>query len=296
VVCKGNNILAESGGLAHDSGNARESYFLSVIRFARSKRLIGVMQAFFDESGRAGGVFCVAGYVFAAPQARKFIRDWRRLFGERVFHMVDVTAGRGEFKDVTRSERDVMLRKAVQIINSRVTFGVAVSCNVDEVLLHSPRWLRGFGHAYPVCCHLCMTTVGNMLRDRGIRERAIYTFEKGHEFEAEARDFVKMTTANPEVAESYLWGGDAFLPKADAVPLQAADLFAWEWAKCRDETFEQQLRPMRNSLRALFESDPKRYSVSHITGQPLITFMNQIRALGLEQLAEQRDEGAERIQ
>ena len=46
-------------------------------------------------------------------------------------------------------------------------------------------------------------------------------------------------------------------------------MLAWEWAKFRDETLEQQRRPIRKSLRSLFASNPKRYSGSHVTGEPL---------------------------
>ena len=93
---------------------------------------------------------------------------------------------------------------------------------------------------------------------------------------------------NTDVKESYRHSGDAFLPKSDAIPLQASDMLAWEWAKCRDETIERPIRPMRKSLLALLQYDPKQYSLNHITGAPLKKFLAQITQLGLQQLEEEQ--------
>lgn len=98
-----------------------------------------------------------------------------------------------------------------------------------------------------------MVAVGHFLKSIGSADRATYIFEAGHPNEGVARDFIRRVIQNPDVKESYRHSGDAFLPKADAVPLQAADMLAWEWAKFRDETLEQGIRPIRKSLRALFE-------------------------------------------
>jgi hypothetical protein len=71
-------------------------------------------------------------------------------------------------------------------------------------------------------------------------------------------------------------------------------MLAWEWAKFRDETLEQQRRPIRKSLLSLFASNPKRYSGSHVTGEPLARFMMKIRELGLLQLQEEEAEAKAR--
>jgi len=128
-----------------------------------------------------------------------------------------------------------------------------------------------------------MMSLGNLMADANLSGDVTYVFEAGHPSEPEARDFIKRAIVSPEVKSSYRHNGDSFLAKPDAVPLQAADLLAWEWAKCRDETLEQGIRPLRKSLRALFESAPKRYKVAHITGPPLVRFMTAVRELGLFQ-------------
>jgi hypothetical protein len=195
--------------------------------------------------------------------------------------------GKGRFACTSQSERDRLMRSAVEIINARMTAGVAVSCRLAEMKALSPAWIRGFGNAYPVCCHWSMNALVMVLQDSGINENISYVFESGHPHEAEARDFVKIASASPELNAFYRHEGVSFLPKEDAIPLQAADLLAWEWAKCRDETLDQGIRPLRKSLRKLFEHAPKRYKVAHMEGVRLANAMDKYRKVGLEQLEEE---------
>jgi hypothetical protein len=266
-----------------------EGYFLSLLENVEGKP-VAVLQGYFDESERAEGIFCVAGYIFASRQAKKFIKDWSQLFGAYPggLHMRDLTQCTRSFAGIGRQDQKYLITEAARIIKRRITAGFAVSCNVKEVQAVGPRWIKGFGNAYPLCCHLCMIAVGKFLEESGSVDRVTYIFESGHPRETEARAFLYNAVLDPLAKESYRHHGDAFLPKSDAVPLQAADMLAWEWAKFRDETLERGIRPMRKSLLALFQHDPKRYSVNHVTGERLKRFLTQIRDLGLLQLEEER--------
>lgn len=264
-------------------------FFLALLEMLGDKPVAVVQLSYFDESERESGTLCVAGYAFAAPQARKFTKEWSRLFDNHGgFHMKHFAHRRGRYTGMSDAEHARMMREAVRIINSRMTAGVAVSCSVPEMRAVSPIWIRGFGNAYPVCCHWAMVALATLLKRVGVIDPIAYIFEKGHPHEAEARYFVATASLSPELKKYYRHHSDAFVPKSDAVPLQAADLLAWEWAKFRDETLERQLRPMRGSLRALFEFQPERYKVVHSTGVPLIKAMAKARELIYEQLAEQQ--------
>ena len=140
---------------------------------------VGVLQAYFDESGRAGGVFCVAGYVFVPEQAKKFIKEWRLLFGEYGgSHMKELVHRRKRFSGISQKECDRLLHEAVAIINRRMTVGVAVSCNIAEMEALSPkRFVRGYGNAYPVCCHLAMENAVLGLQEAGMPGPISYVFE-----------------------------------------------------------------------------------------------------------------------
>jgi len=255
--------------------------FLDIV--GNSTGSVVVIDAYFDESERSGGVLCIAGYAFAHPQAKKFSREWSRLFEPfGGCHMNGLVHRRERFKGVTPQQRDHLLREAVRIINERITAGAAVSCSRAEVAALSPKWIRGFKSPYSVCCHWGMTALEVALRNVGVMAPIAYVFEKGHPDEAEARDVVKQASLSPELRAIYRYHSDAFIPKSDAVPLQAADVLAWEWAKFYDETLEQGLRPIRQSLRALFAHDPKRYQLSHLSGESLVRAMEKYACLGYE--------------
>jgi hypothetical protein len=248
---------------------------------------LAVLEAYFDESERTSGIFCVAGYVFERASAKKFDREWRTLMKPVwPFHMVDLTSGNVRFRNVARKERDRILKAAVALINQRMSLGVSVSCRLEEVRSAAPTWIRGFGHPYTLCCHLAMMSVGQRIADAGRADRVAYVFETGHKGRTEAQDFMRGASQAMESLEAYRHVSHAFVPKTDSSHLQAADLLAWEWAKCYDETFEMGLRPARRSIRALLEGQSHRYKAVHLTGAPLRRFMTEIESMGLEQLRE----------
>jgi len=265
-----------------------EGYFGQLCEFSES---IVVLQAYFDESQRESGIFCVAGFAFATQQVKKFVKEWSALFAPYPggLHMRDLTNRTRAFQGIDKREQERLIVKAARIISRRMSAGFAVSCNVNEVNNLAPliRGMRGFEHAYSLCCYLSMIAVGEFLEKSGSSERVTYVFEAGHPGEAEAREFMRRVVQIPAIKETFRHSGDAFLPKGDAVPLQAADMLAWEWAKFRDETLEQRIRPMRKSLLALFENHVKQYSGAHITGAPLQKFVLQLRQMGLLELAAQ---------
>ena len=98
---------------------------------------------------------------------------------------------------------------------------------------------------------------------------------------------MRAVVKNPDVKSRYRYAGDSFLPKSEAVPLQAADMLAYEWAKFRDETVERSIRAPRKSLIALLGTNIKRYTGAHIEGTPLRKYMRQIEELGLLHLREE---------
>lgn len=250
---------------------------------------IVMLVAYLDESERKSGTFCVAGFAFAPEQCRKFIKEWSRLFGGITFHMKDIAAGRGEFSTTSQQERDRLLRDAVKLIKKRISFGVAISCDVNEMHRLSPRFIRGFGDAYPVCCHITMGALGQKITDSGLDERVKYVSEAGHRFQAEANDFISNAVETPVASDFYRYHDHSFLPKSDAVPLQAADFMAWEWAKFRDETLDRRVRPIRPSLVALMDDRLGQYCGNHLAGPALAKFMKEIRQLGLLQLQDDRE-------
>lgn len=249
-----------------------------------------VLKAYFDASERANGTFCVAGYAFTKAQVKKFDKAWWRLFGKYGgCHMTDLANKNGAFSSISDKEARRLIKEAVAIINKRISYAAVISCNVHEMEALLPRWIVGFKGAYPVCCHLAMHAMGNIVREQE-PSRIAYAFESGDRYQGEAHAFMSRVLDTPTLKDSYRHSSHSFVDKDDALALQAADILAWEWAKFRDETLDQRKRLMRLSLMNLlgpdgnFKSD--QYTGIHATGEPLRKFCAQVEELGLMQLRE----------
>lgn len=255
---------------------------------------LAVLHAYFDASSRTSGTFVVAGYAFAKPQVKKFDKEWWSLFGKYGgCHMKDLAHRTGRFKELGITDKDKLLKLAVKIIVKRISFGVAVSCDVNELNSLLPTWIRGFDHAYPVCCHLAMLFLGTHVTKLWPGEEIAYFFETGDPHSAAAHKFMQHISQMPVLKKQCLYHSHSFIEKKDALSLQAADILAWEWGKYFDETITMRSRNMRMSLAKLISKnnsyDSSRYKVTYITGAPLRTWAKQVAALGLIQLAEDRE-------
>jgi hypothetical protein len=131
-----------------------------------------MLQAYFDESERESGVFCVAGFAFASQQVKKFAKEWSRLFAVYPggLHMRDLAQRTRSFRGITVEEQQRLIVEAVKIVTRRMSAGFAISCNAHEVKRLDPR-VHGFGNAYSLCCHLNMAAVGRFLKDTGSADR-----------------------------------------------------------------------------------------------------------------------------
>jgi hypothetical protein len=273
---------------------AHSDEFLDIVMPERDGYAV-MLRAYFDESERSGGIFAVAGFAFRKAQAKRCAHEWTRLFEQYGgCHMTDLQAREQQFKGISDDEAARLIREAVVIIHNRADYGIAVSCDVREMNAILPKWVQGFEGAYPVCCHMAMTLLGQLVRDNEPNERIAYVFEDGHRHEGAARRFMANAMEVPQLKESYQHFSDSFASKKDVIPLQTADVFAWEFAKCWDETIQQHKRKMRKSLIAILtqgkpgvsDFDSKRFKFSHLTGLPLRGFIKQVEQLGLLQLAE----------
>jgi hypothetical protein len=273
----------------------RHDAFDDLVDILAADGVVAVLRAYFDASQRTSGVFTIAGYLFDSYQARKFRRDWNQVFGPYGgLHMTDLAALQGRYRGrVTRAQSHDMCHSAVEIIRQRMTCGVVVSCWVQDIQTHSPRWIRGYGYPYAVCCHLAMAAMGIWARDHDYRTGIAYVFENGDEHAAEATTLMR-NAGHPLIQSQYQYRSHGFVRKDDpiAAPIQAADFLAWEWGKFFDETATVHKRPMRRSLAYLLKGQMDRYMLRPMYGDRFARYLSQIHDLGLEELQE-RAEGPE---
>ncbi len=247
-----------------------------------------MLHAYFDESER-DGLLCVSGVAFTERGARLLAREYKNVFGSYGgFHMVDLVARADGYKGISSEERVSLIKEAVRIFGDYFSYGVSVTIGLKEYMEQSPTFMRGLGQAYPFLCHLGMTALVELMRAHREEERIAYVFEAGHAYEAEARDFVAMCAATKELRTFYMHGEDSFVPKADAVPLQAADLLAWETVKFQLETVETAKRKMRLSFLAMHAARPGRIKMHFCKGPRLRKALNGYRQVGLKALEEEQ--------
>lgn len=152
------NYIVDSGQGDEDDEGDGEGFFDTLLDYCPGS--VALLQAYFDESERANGLLCVAGYVFGPQQARKLTREFREVFGcYGGFHMKDLTARRKGFRGISEDEQARLVKAAVDIVKVRFRYGITVSVAIEEYESLAPKWIRGFKKPYPFLCHLAMTGV-----------------------------------------------------------------------------------------------------------------------------------------
>lgn len=231
--------IPEAPHLSDDSEHKHNNFchITDAITSWDENRRVAMLIAYCDASVREKSkVFCVAGLAFGPDRAKKLDREWRKLFGAKVCHMTDLHAGRGEFADTPKHETTRLHKEAIRLIGEYVSVGVAASIDVAEADRVLPKSapvgrevaLDGWRTPYAVCASAVMVGLGWLAKpNTGIA----YMFEAGDAFQSESNRFIRdfSQSGRPKSFQQYL--SHAYMTKADATLLQAADVFAWEWAK-----------------------------------------------------------------
>ncbi|MDQ3417690.1 MAG: hypothetical protein M3541_02750 [Acidobacteriota bacterium] len=264
------------------------------LHFPDGDGYIAVLRAYVDASHREeSGLFSVSAYLFESRRVRRFRQVWRDTFGYKTFSWADLIARTGQFKHLRGRENNTehtrLVAAGVSLVREYSIAGVILSCWQQDVENFSPRWIRGFGHAYSIGCHVSMAAMGRWAKRNNYRGGIAYVLEAGDDYSGEANDLLSYAAKIPEAADQYQWTSHSFVPKDVASPFHAPDLLAWEWGKFMTESVLEKKRPMRMSLAKLLVDRLDRYSLHHLSGDPLMRYFNQLSSLGAEQIQEERD-------
>jgi hypothetical protein len=191
-----------------------------------------------DESGttQENRVAVVAGYVGQVSEWRRFEREWSKVLRKyeiRIMHRANLETWHGEFTDAdgwNPIRRKELLTELQPIIKSctKVAIGSAViKRDWEEVI---PDWLkRFFGGVYGWCAHDCVVGVRKWCEgpNRGRARPITWAFEQGAEGQRQVSTMFAELSRFPELKAAFRIGTLAF-PGKEVVPLQAADLLAYE--------------------------------------------------------------------
>lgn len=195
--------------------------------------MVAFANVYFDESGTHNDsrMMGMAGYWFDADQARKFSRDWSKeleRFGLSSAHQTDCALGFGEYRAMSKSERVNVQRSLILHIKRRSKFSIAVC--VDQALYNTIFSDIPFApSAYSFLLLLCVNKIAEEIQWRNYRGRVTYFFEAGHADAREANKFMNFMASNVRKdVDTFRYAGHGFVDKRDALPLQAADMLAWQ--------------------------------------------------------------------
>jgi hypothetical protein len=206
-----------------------------------ARLVMSLLTVYCDESGTdaKNRVATVCGYIGQVSEWRKFEQDWTPTLGRRPYrvkmmqHRVDLETWHGEFtpeRGWNPYRRNAFLTELHPIIKSRtkVALGSAVIKEDWEDVM--PDWLkRFFGGVYGWCAHECVVA-SRVWCERPIRRYKHpinWVFEKGASGQTQVAQMFAELERDPTLGKEFRIGTLKFASK-DVVPLQAADILAYE--------------------------------------------------------------------
>lgn len=195
-----------------------------VVKTIQTRRSVGEMAeyiAYFDDSGHPDDqeIVLVAGFLAPVKQWTLFESDWQRMLsrtGIDVFHMTDFEAS----KQLTRKEKDVILLQLVSLIRARSQFYICALVPMkDYIAINNIYAFEQFvGTPYALAARTVVAVANEWMQGNAPDGNVQFVFEDGTKHKG---DFLDAMTRDGLTLP-------CFRTKNEAVPLQAADWFAWE--------------------------------------------------------------------
>lgn len=246
---------------------------------------VAVLKVFMDESNTHDGASCIAvsAYMARPKTWRAWAKDWNRVKKPiKIFHSVDCANFRGEFEGWDKNRRDPYVAGLLPVIANHPIAGLVVAIQMDDLraaLKGREHLMDLFATPYGACFHWAIATIMQLAVERGNRERIAFVHEtNGYKREAfEAFEWVKGHFSRGGTQMTLAFGD-----KADYVPLQAADVLAYEGAKFLKE-------PTKESRKAWVALDPEKRKVfARRYGKDNMPYLIDV----LERVASQKEQPA----
>jgi hypothetical protein len=213
--------------------------------------------AYFNEStGNKSPILVVAGLLAADAHWALFESEWKAVLGEfglTAFHMTDFATRRGEFRGMDERLRQKLLKPLLEIIRSRAAHGFATAVHLEafkEVFKGNER--NAIGSPYNLCALSCNLKVGEWAKKNYQIEPIALFYDTGNRNSGEvSKTFHEHKTDSNN--SPYRLGSLTLADDQATVPLQAADITAYELWKWLDEHYAEKTRHGRYPLREIFK-------------------------------------------
>ena len=213
-----------------------KSLLLSRFKWSSEVAVFTDYTAYFDAAGAAHrkGAIAISGFVSDVKKWAHFGIEWRRILDREsisCFHMTDFVSLQGEFLSwrgqPERSNR--FLSDLIECTKKHVNkaFGGAVILEDYDRVNRKYRLQESGGYPYSLSGHYTIGLVQKWQKKKGVSD-VIYMFEEGDLHQGDLTRLCSPEGITP-----------LFPSKTDALPCQAADLFAWRTRNA----FEEALKP-----------------------------------------------------
>jgi hypothetical protein len=194
----------------------------------------GFYEMYVDESGTHDGspVMCVGGYIFSSERAIRLSKAWQRILDKYqlpYFRMSLCAPGKAPpFDKLNDNERIALVKELINVITNNMALGFAVSVSEEEFnrLVPEDRRIPG---PYAFCLRQCLVFAYSWIEQNNLADKMAFFFEAGHRDQSRANEMMNRMASSPVIKDRYRYVGHAFADKKEMLPLQAADLLAWQW-------------------------------------------------------------------
>ena len=258
-ISHGKNILGSvEEGWHHRAGyiaNAMVLAFPQSLEWEQSYML--TLRGYFDESGThtASETVVVAGFLASASDWVEFSGRWQMAlndFGIPFFHMADFANRVPPYDVWTEPVRKTRLARLLSIINKCAATSLATVVHRQEFEDIIPEKAREIcGDAYGLAAIVCWMEIREMIREMDVDAWGSYVFEGGARGAGTILKIFQHNVNDPVQKERLRLLSLRFEPKREFLPLQAADILAYEVYKDAARQQGLVLRPRRFPLAEL---------------------------------------------
>lgn len=259
----------------------------------RGGAVMALVEVYFDESS-SRPISGVAGYLFEKDACRKLEGEWGEVlveWGLSSFHMVDCAHGNGEFGRISKPDRVEIQTKLIGILKRYMACGFVASIDLRycALLPTVPSWGMKLISPYSMCCYFGLMHARRWAESSGFEGEIAYFFEAGDSHQTEANRMMGELFSSPTLRNFYRYAAHSFVPAEKAVPLQCADLLAWQWTKAMKDKVTMGKEKFRADLMSLLEVEHFAIHLNentiHELRKSVAEANKQIEALGMAESA-----------
>jgi hypothetical protein len=200
--------------------------------FWRAGDLIGMIAAYFDDSGKVSQkLLVVGGYISVVARWERFNPDWRLLIAHEELDESKMSSFVAhEIGDWPELRRRQLLERLGNTAFKYTIYSFACGISIDSWHTVKQSYDLERYHLFPftICARTCMKLVREWCAANGYNKNEVaYTFDAGSEHSGHLLELLKLD-ADPMLRGLFDSLGLAFGNSHALAPLQLADCFAWE--------------------------------------------------------------------